>query len=374
MPTPATSAPAVSGATASTLLFVRQRGGAVVAFGVDAATGALHGPGRPVASGVTVALFTDPRGRFVYTLDETSVSALRIVDPITGALAPSGSPTPLTLPAGRAVVAIEPSGRFAYVTESRRTQYDCLGPGLVHTYAIDTLGTWSVVPGGDAVTETAPSGIAFARGGRTAYVTASGDHTQLYGPCPRGGISAYTVDDATGRLSAVAGSPFAADYGNDGIGAASPRGLAFILKSEYYAGLAIRSYRVDETTGALAPAGVTPILTANLTPGRLLVDPHNRFVYASWEPDSGPIQTAAFAIQPSGALAPVPGSPFDVEAFPTTLDPDGRFLYFIGGPDGHQIDASAVDGLTGGLSPVPGYPVSLAGDRIAGLAFVRTAP
>jgi len=86
------------------------------------------------------------------------------------------------------------------------------------------------------------------------------------------------------------------------------------------------------------------------------VDPTGRFVYAANEYWSNDV--SAFAIDgTSGALTPVPGSPFPAVNYAdsVTVDPTGQFAY-AGNFQGHNISAYIIDGTSGALTPIAGSP------------------
>jgi 6-phosphogluconolactonase (cycloisomerase 2 family) len=351
------------------LLFVRLEGGTVRVFRADARSGGLLPLGdAPALSGAADLLLADPRGRFVYKIGGGSVQAFRIADAVSATLAPSGAATTIRFAPGW-TAAINASGTFAYVSERDvSVALDCRGPGLVRAYAIDVLGTWSEVPrAGTAVTQANPDAIAFGRSGRTAYVAAAGDATQLYGPCPKGGISGYAVDAGTGTLTPLPGEPYEVSYGALQLKTTPSGAFAYVLKREDDYGLWVVDYRVNEGTGALTEVGRVKLF--GNYPGRLLVDPSERFVYASAASDSGQSLLSVLRITPSGALDPVPGSPFEVETTLFVMEPEGRWLYF-GAANLATIDARSVDPVTGNLTKVAGFPLSVPGP-IYGLVFVR---
>jgi len=175
------------------------------------------------------------------------------------------------------------------------------------------------------------------------------------------------VDAGTGTLTSLPGSPYQASYGALQLKMAPSGAFAYILKREDSYGLWIVDYRVDEGTGALTEMGRVKLF--GNYPGRLFVDPSERFVYASAEPDGGQGRLSVLRITPSGALDPVPGSPFEVETTVFVMEPEGRLIYF-GAANLDTIDARAVDPATGNLTRVAGFPVPVPGP-INGMLFVR---
>ena len=89
------------------------------------------------------------------------------------------------------------------------------------------------------------------------------------------------------------------------------------------------------------------------------MDPTGKFLYAS--NDNDPVDSiSAFTIEPSGALTPVPNSPFAITG-PTggTSEPfgivdTGSFVYTT--LSTNQVAAFSVNSATGALTSVPGSP------------------
>ena len=113
-----------------------------------------------------------------------------------GLLAVPGSP----FPAGSAPnsVTVVPSGRFAYVAN--------VIPGGVSGYSVAQNGVVTPVPGSPFA---APTGTAFVTNdpsGRFLYALNCGANCSGTGS---GNIAAYKIDQLTGALTPIAGSPFA---------------------------------------------------------------------------------------------------------------------------------------------------------------------
>jgi 6-phosphogluconolactonase (cycloisomerase 2 family) len=143
---------------------------------------------------------------------------------------------------------------------------------------------------------------------------------------PPGGVAAFTIDPLTGALTAVAGSPFRAD----------------------------------------------PISTVQ--PGEIVVDPSGKFVYVTLVQSN---QVAAYSITtPSGALTPVPGSPFPAGNGPLGLTAANEFLYVSNG-DG-TLSGYTIDSASGMLTPLANspFPISaraITSDTFGGFLFVSGA-
>jgi 6-phosphogluconolactonase (cycloisomerase 2 family) len=164
-------------------------GGTISGFALDRDNGGLTSvPLAPVlAPGVTGPLAIDPRGRFLVVAGTSN--KVYAIDAGNGKLtAGAGSFGP---PAQG--IAIDPSGRYLYTTS---------GDDRINAYRLDASGIPTAV-GAAVATGRDPRGVAVDATGRHVYVANHGDGT----------ISAYRIDDATGALSALAGSPFAATAG-----------------------------------------------------------------------------------------------------------------------------------------------------------------
>ena len=115
------------------------------------------------------------------------------------------------------------------------------------------------------------------------------------------------------------------------------------------------AYTIDGTSGALTPVPGSPFPVG----GRgIAIDPRGDFVYTvgcRFE------ETCVERIdKATGALTPVPGSPFQVGGDKSiTVDATGQFVYMPNGVNCSPfscITAAAIDRTTGALTPVPGSP------------------
>jgi len=89
----------------------------------------------------------------------------------------------------------------------------------------------------------------------------------------------------------------------------------------------VSGYHVDGVTGALAPVPLSPFPAGGRNPIDVTVDPSNRFVYVALgaTPLSVPGALSGFAIDGSGNLQAVPGSPFR-----SGFDPEGVGIAVVG--------------------------------------------
>src|SRR6185503_20014649 len=222
--------PALAVDATGRFLYLADDASRVHGYAIDAASGALTPlTGSPFAVGIdATALVSDPTGHYLYAAG-LGVAALTI-DATTGALQPiAGSPfAPTRFGAG---LAMDPHGRFLYVA----------GSGLAG-YAIDaTTGALTPLSGSPFVTAT----------GSYRAVSFDGTGTFLYGSNQNGAAQSlygFRVDPASGSLSAVPGSPYAVN-GGDNYGITAEESGRYVFAIEANNG--VIAYRRNAVTGAL---------------------------------------------------------------------------------------------------------------------------
>ena len=167
-------------------------GGAGIPFNlamytIDATTGTLTSIGTVGAGGVPASLAVDPAGKFVYMATQNVTPGLAgsvsvyAINATTGALASTGTIAAGTDPA---FVAVDPSGKFAYVTNS--------GSNDVSMYTIDAT-TGALTAMGTIAAGTDPVWVAVDPAGKFAYVTNSGSNN----------VSMYTINSTAGSLTLI---------------------------------------------------------------------------------------------------------------------------------------------------------------------------
>lgn len=174
------------------------------------------------------------------------------------------------------------------------------------------------------------------------------------------GVSAFTVNLATGVLSSVGGSPF-----SDGSAlresAIDPSGM-FLYAISNTTLNTISVFTINSSSGSLTPAAGSPFqMLINGLAYSIVVHPSGKFLYVSF-PQSEEI--AAWSINTStGAITVVPGSPFPSGVIsgdaPNSLlvTPSGGFLYALSG--GATAFGFSVDANSGALSAINGSPFTL---------------
>lgn len=177
------------------LTFDGTSGGEIASFSIKGGSlGALAGifsTGGKSPQGVRVT----PDGKFVVVANGgTSNVSVFSLDPSTGKLTEvSGSPFPCA--AGSSAVAIDPGGKFVFVTVGVNDDGNTL-----FGYAIDSAGSLTPVPGTPTALGGGAQGVGVATDPSDKFV-----YTTIVGQQ----VAGFMVDSNSGELTAVPGSPYA---------------------------------------------------------------------------------------------------------------------------------------------------------------------
>jgi 6-phosphogluconolactonase len=185
----------------------------------------------------------------------------------------------------------------------------------------------------------------------------------------------WSIDATTGNLTAVSGSPFTiatlGDVVLDDAGvnmtavAVNPAGT-FLYIAAAGAG-AIDAYQIG-STGTLTQVSGAPFTTiGTIQPWNLYFDGLGKYLYVTTGIEGLGQQVAAYAIQSSGALSLVPGSPFSFNMWELQGDPSGKYMIGISGrssvlnglPDDDSLYVFAITQSgtnAGALTEVSGSP------------------
>jgi len=334
-------------------------GNKIYGYEVITSTGALTAlAGFPVATSGTgdgalsaERLALDAANRRLYAINNgnDTVSAYS-VDPNSGALAALPF-SPISLGSGNwACVAVHPSGSSLIVGESDPA-------GRLASVAV-TESTATAAPGSPVATGVQPSSCAFSRDGNYAY--ASGG--------PSNGVAAFSVNAATGALTALAGSPFNS-------GAATPVALATDASGRLFAANLSADQVCAFDISAGAPAAVTgnPFTSNLVEAAHGVVHPAGFYLVA----DRADAQVGVYRIGGAGAattLVNVFGGPFGSAGSNTTivaLDHLGAFVFAANGGS-RNISSFRMDAASGVLASASNLPINALGASgvIGGMAYV----
>ena len=186
---------------------------------------------------------------------------------------------------------------------------------------------------------------------RFAYVA----HFSTTGSSGPGLITALVSNHETGALTPIAGtSTFATAAGAIDV-VSDPRGR-FIYVANYNVVAAqnsVSGYSVNPATGALTPVPGSPFAAGTATQD-LAIDSAGKFLYAA---NTNSDNVSGWAIQDNGSLTPVPGSPYALgdASMPVSLatSPAGQRLYVThSAGSAMRVSAFAYDQDTGALTPL----------------------
>jgi 6-phosphogluconolactonase (cycloisomerase 2 family) len=263
----------------------------------------------------------------------------------------TGSISTCTCGPGTAACPINPGPEFLYATSSN---------GQILAFSIDPNNN-------GALTAIGPVPGPFASLGLTSvsnqFLYASDTyHAQIDG---------FSINQTTGALTALAGSPFSTGtLSVPGVLAAPPGGLGSSPGSSLL--YAADSGRIDMFT--ISAAGVPTALSGSPNVAEsgfsIVVDPSSNFLYAA--DDDSPGGIFAFTTNSAGALAPVPDSPFTIpgqtvtNSLPMGIVDNGSYIY-AALSQANQIAAFSI-ASSGALMPVPNSPFP-AGTAPTAVAF-----
>ena len=314
------------------------------AYRMDAATGALTSAGTVLTGALPSSITTDPRGRFAYVTKEqlfegtpvTNVSAFSI-DSGTGALASTGGPTGIA--SNPISVAVDPSGRFAYV--ANQASYN------VTTYTIDAT-TGALTTLGSVNTGIDPWSVCVDPSGRFVYVANQGSNS----------VSAFSINSSTGALTEIdqngtaAGTTVATGPTPFAISVDPSGRFAYVVNGGTGGYGSVSTYAIHGSTGALTSVGTA--VAVGLSPRFLCVDPLGRFAYVA---NTNSHNVSAFTINPSTGALTGAGTPVGTGGSPLSIsiDPSGRFAC-VANMASNTVSVHAIDPVTGALTSVPGSP------------------
>ena len=203
----------------------------------DRDTRSLIPTGAAVANTIEspVALAADPTGRLLFFVTNSSVGRAAIDLP-TGGLTTGSA---ITVEGGATAIAVDPTGRFAYVTIGGN-------PGSVRAFAINPFaGTalGALAPIATAAAGVNPRAIAVDPTGRFAYTADSGSNA----------ISVFGINQASGAL--VANGTVAA--GTNPVALTVDYTGRFVYATNSGANT-VSIYGINTATGALAPVSTVP--------------------------------------------------------------------------------------------------------------------
>ena len=356
-------------------VYVANTGGApstVAAFSADRTTGALTEiAGSPYDAGSSSsAIAVNPAGTFLFVANYSSgdISVLSI-NPSTGELTPVNG-SPFACEFGVDAIAVDPTGRYLFAVTG-------LTAGM-WTYSISAAGALTPNQG-------SPYNQGFGYGLNNTSITASPDGKYVYVtnsqtgmfPYDHAGIYEFNFDPASGNSTPAV--PFSTNvHGVQNTAAFDPSGNFLLVTGSdgpnLMAGVSV--FAVDALTGVLTQVPPNNPLYAVLVghgPAAVITDHSGKFVYI---PNTVDATISAFTLDSTGLLTEISGSPFPGGGNgaingPTGIatDTSGKFLYVCNASN--DISVFKIDQSSGALTPVPGSPFSESGSGPHGIVFVH---
>ncbi|MBI3474661.1 MAG: beta-propeller fold lactonase family protein [Acidobacteria bacterium] len=319
-------------------------------FKRDITTGALTPvQGSPFAADVEPGLWSsslavDPKNLMLFALGHKAPGgqlSVYLINSDTGALAPAaGSPFNFPAACSTRSISVDPTGRFVYVG----TQ--CAG---ILAWQIDRRGRTLVpVPGSPFGNLNAPYNATVDTAGKYLYAA---EYTN--------GIETFAIDQSTGSLQLVNGPFYIPHDGPKSIIMHPSGNFAYVMGDANDLSLELWVCAVIPSDGAVSAlerqSGGVPLLALapdakflftsigtygtltgqpnlsgsysaeplrSLLPSAAAVTPDNRFVFATVNSpqQSAPGTLSVFRLdETTGALTPIPGSPYSVGAQPTAV-------------------------------------------------------
>jgi|ERR1700677_1395389 hypothetical protein len=306
-----------------------------------------------------------PQQTFLIAAGEPSLQSSQLlsfsVDSRTGALgAPlsiAGPPSPLTGGPLNALTAAGQGSPFVYVSPQSP-----ILPAQVYGYSINTnTGALTEIASSPFSAESTiglNSGFAL---NNFLYLGAAAQLPDGLAPV----VEAFSIGSDGSLSSSVAGSPFAIippanSLGGDGPSLSSTSPFLYAAASTGSAGSSqgVAAFSIDEQTGVLTEVVGSPFSSGSYgMPGYIVLDPYGFLYVTLTNPPNGQDYIEGFAMNNStGALTPVPGSPFAVNSLVFSglaLDLSGQYL-FAGAPLTQTIQEFQVNTSTGALTPMVG--------------------
>jgi 6-phosphogluconolactonase len=261
-------------------------------------------------SDAQVGLVSHPTADFLYASGNSGVLTVFAIDSATGALNPTSSVTLGNEFLENSAV-ITPNGRYLYQNDLDRN--DGLFPTSLQLAAFSTdaaTGALSPVPG-TPLTVTTPSPSTTSSSGPmvidpTGKFLYVGYQFVVVNVGSAGGLAAYSIDAASGALTAVPGSPF--DVGGVPSSVAIDASGGFLIVSIFPLGGGSRLavFSIDPDTGALT--SVPGSFGSTYVWGAVAADASGPYVYAGTSLETANSPAIAFVLsidQATGALASI---------------------------------------------------------------------
>jgi 6-phosphogluconolactonase (cycloisomerase 2 family) len=243
---------------------------------------------------------------------------------------------------------------------SKQFLYIAMGDTTIQAFRIDqSTGTLSAMAG-------SPYTVFTTSGKATSAVADPQGRFLFVGSGTTGEVSAYEIDSKSGILTLIAGSPFSAQFTFSQVSSLTVDGTGrFLYVGQGDPSRGVIAFSIDPGNGTLAQLAGSPF---RLGVAQVHADVAAEFLTGTAQisnqrsPAAPDTRIYRFAIESNGVPTPVAGSPFQTTFAPhdfMTL-PNGMFIFTFGtNPSTHQqgpIEAFQVNSKTGALARMAGSP------------------
>jgi YVTN family beta-propeller protein len=318
-----------------------------------------------------LSIAVDPTGKFAYVMNggcsggAGGYVSMYTIDPATGALASAGPPVFTNgygADPGSGSVAVAPSGKFLYVTNSGDYwDYGDGADGSVAMYTINaTTGalTSTGTINGNCPGSCFPSSMVVDPSGKFAYVASGGFVASGGGPVPSN-VGIYTVNATTGALTSIGTIAVAA--GTDTVSVAvDPSGkFAYVVNGIVGSAGNVSMFAINATSGAFTSIGT---IAAGTDPVFVAVDPSGKFAYVT---NSGSNDVSMYTIDAtSGALTSTGTIAAGTDPVSVAVDPSGKFAY-AANSGSNDVSMYTINSTSGSLTLIGTIAAGLSPTSIA---------
>jgi 6-phosphogluconolactonase (cycloisomerase 2 family) len=258
-------------------------------YSIGGAVSGLTGSGLVLLDNAGDALSISGNGAFTFSMPVSSGAGYAVTVGTQPTAPASALPQTCTVASGSGAVGNSNvvSVEVGCINNAARFLYLTNGgSNTVSAYSIDNAtGALAQLSGSPFAAGTTPIALTIHPTGKYAYAANAASNS----------ISAYTIDTATGALAAIAGSPYlVTPYAGPVVGSITPIAidpsgqLAIVANSNATlagSGASVNQpdnldvYGIDASSGALTPVIGSPFTTGGLYPRIVAVDPQDKFVY-----------------------------------------------------------------------------------------------
>ena len=340
------NAPPATGSGA--YVYATNAGGSVTGFSIDASSGALS----PVAGSPFIGPISSqgaaatPDGQYLFvTSSRNNTVNGYVVDRSTGALTGMGLTPPYQACFG-GYTDLQPMNTV--VNSTGTVLYTQNQQGTISAFSIDATGCLTAIAGSPFRAGTLARGLAIDRTNSYLYVI-----NEL-------GVNVFAIN-ANGSLSQRSQFPFSPTL----VSIQTSPTSDMLFAGDGGAGNQVYAFNIYMLTGDLISVATSPTVNPDGTPAAFAMDPQGKYLFIANKLNHS---VGAYSVDSTGKLTAVSGSPFTTGSGPGTLsvDPSGLYL-FVGNTTGVSVQSFKI-GSTGELTPVstvstPTNPVSLVAVR-----------